>query len=421
MDPERSTSAAPPAESRARFQAALPRLRSLSFAADPGDGIVFAGNAHESVPRRLFLDTRLTPLERNAWQVIRLTLNEDGVTAFPSYQELRPFLASLPGSVQASDETIARALTILRLTRWLSLARQRRDPTTGRIQGNLYVLHDEPLTTYEALALDPNYLKLVSSALIHASKSVQFLGIEVLRDFADDPLMSRCVLPSRLDRLLGQLTTLKGTESAIAEDASSIDGSSAGLPTRGPRNDVRPARECATHAHPISMPSSDSEDGAPSSDSEEGVKSLKVDSLRNPKEAPTVRTVQYENLNNNIRTVPRARAELPARFAQLRAEQQAGALAMLPQLDAVLQQAVLDEWDARCRDPSVRNPAGYLFGLIQRALRGQFRSWAARTVDRSDPDLQGTAPPRSPGESDSRRIQAQQHIAELKRLLALRR
>jgi hypothetical protein len=32
---------------------------------------------------RLFLDRRLTPLERNAWQVFRLMLNDDGVTAFP--------------------------------------------------------------------------------------------------------------------------------------------------------------------------------------------------------------------------------------------------------------------------------------------------------------------------------------------------
>ncbi|MGH8270180.1 MAG: STY4528 family pathogenicity island replication protein, partial [Steroidobacteraceae bacterium] len=47
------------------------RLRPLTSNREAGDGIVFAGNPHESVPRALFLDTRLTPLERNAWQVIR--------------------------------------------------------------------------------------------------------------------------------------------------------------------------------------------------------------------------------------------------------------------------------------------------------------------------------------------------------------
>jgi hypothetical protein len=55
-----------------------------------GDAFLFSGNRHESVPRRLFLDRRLTPLERNAWQVFRLMLNDDGVTAFPTYEQLRP-------------------------------------------------------------------------------------------------------------------------------------------------------------------------------------------------------------------------------------------------------------------------------------------------------------------------------------------
>ena len=69
------------------------------------------------MPRRLFLDRRLTPLERNAWQVFRLVLNDDGVTAFPTYEQLRPWLASMPCAGQASHETVARALTLLRASR----------------------------------------------------------------------------------------------------------------------------------------------------------------------------------------------------------------------------------------------------------------------------------------------------------------
>src|SRR3546814_20061698 len=56
-----------------------------------GDAFLFSGNRHETVPRRLFLDRRLTPLERNAWQVFRLMLNDDGVTAFPTYEQLQPW------------------------------------------------------------------------------------------------------------------------------------------------------------------------------------------------------------------------------------------------------------------------------------------------------------------------------------------
>ena len=110
-----------------------PAPMAVPTPAASGDAFLFSGNRHESVPRRLFVDRRLTPLERNAWQVFRLMLNDDGVTTFPTYEQLRPWLASMPCAGQASHETVARALTLLRLTRWLSLVRRRRDPKTGRI------------------------------------------------------------------------------------------------------------------------------------------------------------------------------------------------------------------------------------------------------------------------------------------------
>ena len=170
-----------------------------------GDAFLFSGNRHESVPRRLFLDRRLTPLERNAWQVFRLMLNDDGVTAFPTYEQLRPWLASMPCAGQASHETVARALTLLRLTRWLSLVRRRRDPKTGRILGNLYVLHDEPLTPFEAMQLDADYLALVSQSLGHSAKAVQVVGLNTLQEIADDPMLSGRTLPSRLQVLAERL------------------------------------------------------------------------------------------------------------------------------------------------------------------------------------------------------------------------
>lgn len=87
---------------------------TLTLTPTSGDAFLFSGNRHETVPRKLFLDRRLTPLERNAWQVFRLMLNDDGVTAFPTYEQLRPWLASMPCAGQASHETVARALTLMR-------------------------------------------------------------------------------------------------------------------------------------------------------------------------------------------------------------------------------------------------------------------------------------------------------------------
>lgn len=325
------------------------------------DGFLFSGNRHESVPRALFLDRRLTPLERNAWQVFRLQLNDDGVTAFPTYDQLRPYLASMPCAAQASHETVARALMLLRLTRWLSLVRRRRDPKTGRILGNLYVLHDEPLTPFEAIQLDPDYLGLVSQALTHAAKAVQLVGVNTLKEIAEDPMLNGRTLPTRLQVLAQRMARHSGSTNSYPQEAvdhDSEEGQQALLRNGGPL----------------------------SSDSEAGLKPAPDGSLRNPKQDRTVRIDRI----NEVRTVPRAKAlqnlRLPDRFLRLKEEQQAGALVALQQVDESLHQAVLDEWAARCGSSTVRNPAGYLFGIIQKALRGEFKAWAAESP----------SPPRSP-------------------------
>jgi hypothetical protein len=202
-DPSRRAGPAPLSD---LFDDVLQKLTPTQHASAPGDGLLYSGNRHESVPRALFLDTRLTPLERNAWQVFRLLLNDQGVTTLPTYSQLSPFLASMPCGARASHETVARALTQLRLTRWLSLVRRRRDPKTGRILGNVYVLHDEPLTPFEAIQLDADYLELVSQALNHAAKAVRTVGLNTLTEIADDPLLSNRTLPTRLQVLAQRLT-----------------------------------------------------------------------------------------------------------------------------------------------------------------------------------------------------------------------
>ena len=67
---------------------ALWHLPPIKGSNPASDGFIYSGNRHESVPRALFLDRRLTPLERNTWQVFRLLLNDDGVTAFPTYMSV---------------------------------------------------------------------------------------------------------------------------------------------------------------------------------------------------------------------------------------------------------------------------------------------------------------------------------------------
>ncbi|MGK8716303.1 STY4528 family pathogenicity island replication protein [Pseudomonas aeruginosa] len=365
-----------------------------------GDAFLFSGNRHETVPRRLFLDRRLTPLERNAWQVFRLMLNDDGVTAFPTYEQLRPWLASMPCAGQASHETVARALTLLRLTRWLSLVRRRRDPKTGRILGNLYVLHDEPLTPFEAMQLDADYLALVSQSLGHSAKAVQMVGLNTLREIAEDPLLSGRTLPSRLQIL-----------------AERFASQSVGAHKSYPQED-------ATHESEEGPTSLLRNPDDPTSESEAGSKPAPDASLRNPKQARTVRSSRMNEVRTTAQAQARALGDLqwPKRFAELKAEQQTGARVALQQVDAALRQAVLDEWAARCSSHGIRNPAGYLFGIIQRAIHGEFNAWAKKDAPSAHaPPNERPPPAPPPSQPQGKPVPpevARQHIERLRNLLA---
>nr|WP_315404422.1 STY4528 family pathogenicity island replication protein [uncultured Pseudomonas sp.] len=323
-------------------------------------GFLFSGQSHEVVPRRLLLDSRLTPLERNAWQVFRLMLHGQGVVT-PRYEDLQPYLSSVPYGASASRETISRVLTMLRLTRWLSLVSRGRDQLSGRLQGSLYVLHDEPLTPTEAMELDQDYLALVGHALGHATKAVRIVAQHVVEEVRQDTNIDRDRLPTRLDSW-GELWAQQGLD---------------------------PATDAALH---------DSEPGenalvrnraGPRSDSEPSLNASLSGTVRNPNAACTV-------LKESICTVPRATPAVdnlrwPAALHLSPNERQAVAVA-LNKLKPVDRQAVLNEAGARCAAGGIRKPAAYLMGLIQRALKGDFRPWAGQ----AEPSPIAEPPPPAP-------------------------
>ena len=364
-----------------------------------GDTYLYSGNRHETVPRRLFLDNRLTPLERNTWQIFRLLLNDCGQTAFPTYEQLRPFLSCMPCGAKASHESVAKALTQLRLARWLSLVRRRRDPKTGYLLGNIYVLHDEPLTPYEAMQLDPEYLGLVSRALNHANKGVQRNAVQVLNDFAEDPHLKGKVLPSRLQVLMERLVTNDPITSATNPEQNTHDSE---------EGDKAPVRKRS----------------ASTSESEAGAKANDSGTLRNPKRLSTSKQKTKE-----VRAAQALDLRLPDDFIALPAAQRTGALVALQRVDKGLRQSVLDEWVARCRDHGVRSRAGYLFGIIQKAAQGQFKVWAAQAEQQKavEPKPKKAPKPKTPKKPDKtptrseteavRSAVAEVHIAELKALL----
>ncbi|EIY5154330.1 hypothetical protein ML119_001282 [Klebsiella variicola] len=131
------------------------------------DSLLFMGNQHDTVPRRLLQDPLLSPRDKFAWQVIRMQTQDNGGAVFPSYRELQVQLSNRPQDEKASRSTVSRSLLMLRLTRWLSLCHKARDRVSGRILGNVYALHDEPLSVLDAMRFDASYLHLLEQCSRH--------------------------------------------------------------------------------------------------------------------------------------------------------------------------------------------------------------------------------------------------------------
>ncbi|KMQ79264.1 hypothetical protein BPMI_00632c [Candidatus Burkholderia pumila] len=109
---------------------------------------------------------------------------------------------------------------------------------------------------------------------------------------------------------------------------------------------------------------------------------------------------------------------LPDRFMALQAGQQSGMLAALQAIDADLHQAVIDEWDVRCQVGTIKNPAGYLFGIVQKAMCGEFRAWAGGKVSSglpisTSPSFAALSAPPLPTNPDVEK----EHLSRIRQLL----
>ncbi|MDY9113137.1 STY4528 family pathogenicity island replication protein, partial [Escherichia coli] len=169
---------------------------------DPGtasDSLLFMGNQHDTVPRRLLQDPLLSPRDKFAWQVIRMQAQDNGGAVFPSYSELQVQLSNRPQDEKASRSTVSRALLMLRLTRWLSLCHKARDRVSGRILGNVYALHDEPLSVLDAVRFDASYLHLLEQCSRHENKAIRATAQGILYDIRQDTSLR--YLSSRIELL----------------------------------------------------------------------------------------------------------------------------------------------------------------------------------------------------------------------------
>lgn len=344
-----------------------------------------------TTPASLMLDARLTPLERNGWQVLRMLRSAEGISPLANLGQLRRYLTSTPLGQRAGYETARRVLVVLRLTGWISLVGQQRDPLTGHVLSELYQVHESALHFQQACTLDASLPTLLQSSIGHENNQVDRVAVHIQATLAQAPeAASIAAHDQRHDD--DDLPPTPPSQASEAADPLPLSGDSAGSTL------VPQQTEHACHM--------------------------------TAEQGSTYKTYMYKK----ERTY-RARegdghsaspsVSLPPCLSNAQADQQKDVQAALRRLPPQHRQEVLDELQARSQSGTVRNVVAYFFALVKRVFAGEFRLWAGRketsaaprppenrpagaprTEDRPEP----TAPPAS-------RETALAHIANIRKML----
>jgi len=344
-----------------------------------------------TTPASLMLDARLTPLERNGWQVLRMLRSAEGISPLANLGQLRRYLTSTPLGQRAGYETAWRVLIVLRLTGWISLAGQHRDPLTGHVLSELYQVHERALDFQQACALDASLPALLQASIGHENNQVDRVAVHI------------------------QATSAQATEadSITADDQRHDDDE---LPPAPPAQ--------ANQATGQLQSSGDSADSTLVPQQTEHARQMTAE------QGSTYKTYMYKK----ERTY-RTREEhcdlvaqpviLPPCLNKAKADQQKDVQAALRRLPPQHRQEVLDELQARSQSGIVRNVVAYFFALEKRVFAGEFRLWAGRkevgpvtppTVSRAASPLCAEGRQEAPAQPVSRET-ALAHIANIRKML----
>ena len=188
----------------------------------PADRILFLGNRHQSFPTAVVKDPVLEPVDKLVWMVIMLSVRETGgTTAFPGYDAIGR-IANV-----SSRSTIARAIAILRATRWLTLCARVRK-RSGRFRGNVYALHDEPLPLVDALHLDSDYMSFLDKSLGHGHARVRTVAQGVL-DSIDEDIQAGKAVCAQAHPIEHRIQSTVATQSGYPLRSESIQQQRAGV------------------------------------------------------------------------------------------------------------------------------------------------------------------------------------------------
>ncbi|WP_199638759.1 STY4528 family pathogenicity island replication protein [Serratia sp. PAMC26656] len=316
-------------------------------------GLLYMGNVHDSIPRRLLLDTRLSPLDKTAWIMIRLYAQQNQGAVFPTYDELQLQLAS-PFNGKASRETVSRVLLMLRLTGWLSLCRRVRDDK-GRVRGNIYAQHDEPLSARDAETLDPTWLDTVAMGCTHKNRTVSQTAWSVLSDIQNDPTMRH--QHSQMAAIAERL----GSPQTPQQMAARVSHPDAELSKKSPGSDPELSKYTSGSDTELSVKQGSK---TPSSLSELILESVTYGASTKP----NCNVRSFTQSVNKTTYVP----ELPPELQNsMEADDQRQVVAQLQALPESYARQVLESLAQTMARGGLNNPTGWLLAVIKRARNGE--------------------------------------------------
>lgn len=281
---------------------------------DSDDRLLFLGNPQQTVPKSLLLARNLSPRDKFTWQLLRLHVRDKGSSTFPSYDELQGWLSDQPDSQRASRSTVSNALVMLRITRWLSLCKRLRDVRSGRVTGNLYALHDSPLSHTDACRMDREYQGLLIECSRHRNQRIRTTAIRLL---------------------LTLQQPVCGGQSCTESPPETCPSLHRRPGTTSPGTDLR--------LRGVSGPGEPQREGCVPTDTE----------LNNKHQRSTQKL--YWPVDNPFSAGERRAAERAMR-----------------ELDIALSQQVLDDCLRRIATHDIRRPLAYLLATLERARRGEF-------------------------------------------------
>ncbi len=133
-------------------------------------GMIFTDNWYDSHPRLLIFDPVLNPYDKLVWLAIRSRCTPDmSLASFPSYDDIQSML-------NISRGTVSSCISKLRITRWITLlCRDQERNESGQFtrDGNIYMVHGEPLSLSDTFELDANYMAYIGECRKHRNSDVR--------------------------------------------------------------------------------------------------------------------------------------------------------------------------------------------------------------------------------------------------------